>query len=156
MTPAPVQRKQGKLATVILVVVAGVIAAGAVWWLEKSGPPIEQEPELTAEAKEYTKNLDLANVEMKGTDNALGQTLVEIEGQITNKGDRTLRRVQLTCLFYEINGIEIMRERQVIVDPADGLFRPGETRRFRLPFDTIPDGWNQAMPRLAIAEILFE
>jgi hypothetical protein len=156
MTPDTDQRKRRSLASFALLVVLVAIAGGAVWWLERSGPADPPEPTLTQEAKDYTSNLALANVEMKATDNALGQTLVEIEGDISNRGDRTLRRVVLTCQFFDINGIEIMREPLPIVRERDGKFAPGETRRFRLPFDAIPDGWNQAMPRLMIAEIVFE
>lgn len=156
MTPQTDQRKRRSLVSLALLAVLLAIAAGAVWWLERSGPSGPSEPTLTGEAKEYTSNLALANVEMKATDNALGQTLVEIEGDISNRGDRTLRRVVLTCQFFDINGIEIMREPVPIVRERDGTFAPGDTRRFRLPFDAIPDGWNQAMPRLMIAEILFD
>ena len=109
----------------------------------------------TPEAKNYTHNLPLAHVEMKATDNALGQTLVEVIGDISNQGDRALKSVVLTCVFYDINGIEILREPVAIVRERDGVFQPGETRRFRLPFDSIPDGWNQVMPKLYIAEIIF-
>ena len=32
---------------------------------------------------------------------------------------------------------------------------PGETKQFRLPFDSIPESWNQARPDLVIAAIDF-
>jgi hypothetical protein len=32
---------------------------------------------------------------------------------------------------------------------------PGETKEFRLPFDTLPESWNQALPDLVIAQIVF-
>ncbi len=54
-------------------------------------------------------------------------------------------------MFYGVDGKELYRERIAIVR---GL-GPQETRAFRLPFDNLPDGWNQAMPRLAIAKISF-
>jgi len=33
--------------------------------------------------------------------------------------------------------------------------KPGETRAFRLPFDDIPEGWNNQLPQLVIARIDF-
>ncbi len=32
---------------------------------------------------------------------------------------------------------------------------PNDVRSFRLAFDSLPDGWNQAMPKLVIAQIVF-
>lgn len=145
-------RRWGRLAAALALAAA---AGGLFWYLEKSPPPAPEEPVLTPEAKAYTKNLQLSNVEIKATDNALGQTLVEILGQITNAGDRPLALVELNCVFYDLNGQAIHRERVPIVRTRDGVMQPGETRKFRLPFDTIPEEWNQAMPQLVIARIVF-
>lgn len=145
-------RRWGRLAVALVLAAA---AGGLVWYLEKSPPPAPEEPVLTPEAKAYTKNLQLSGVEIKATENALGQTLVEILGQITNAGERPLALVELNCVFYDINGQAIYRERVPIVRTRDGVMQPGETRKFRLAFDTIPDGWNQAMPQLVIARIVF-
>jgi hypothetical protein len=92
---------------------------------------------------------------MKATDNALGQTLVEITGRITNAGDRPVERVVLQCVFYDPYSQVIARELVAIVRARDGVLFAGETRRFRLPFDELPDTWNQVMPQLVIAEIRF-
>lgn len=130
-------------------------AAGVFWYLERSPVPAPAEPVLTPEAKAYTRNLALSGVEMKATENALGQTLVEILGQITNNGDRPLELVELNCVFYDPYGQVVHRERVAIVRARDGVMQPGETRRFRLPFDALPKTWNQVMPQLVIAQIVF-
>ena len=140
----------------IFILVAVVTFAGiGIWYLEKHSGDAGQELELTQEAKAYTRNLKLDGVQMKATENALGQTLVEIEGNIINNGDRPLRIVELNCIFYEPYGEVVLRERVAIVRIREGLLEPGETRIFRLPFDAIPDNWNQIMPRLIIAHITF-
>jgi hypothetical protein len=36
-----------------------------------------------------------------------------------------------------------------------GGLKPGETKSFRLPFDNLPDSWNQGMPQLVIASVKF-
>jgi len=46
-----------------------------------------------------------------------------------------------------------------VVTPAEtrpAEVKPGETKPFRLAFDNAPQGWNQAMPDLVIAQIQFE
>ena len=46
---------------------------------------------LTPEAKAYTRNLQLSDVEMKANENYFQQTVVEIEGKIANTGARPAR-----------------------------------------------------------------
>ena len=154
MTPTVKKRSRRPLGRIAFLLVLAAAAAGIIWYLEKSPEP-PAEPVLTAEAKAYTRNLQLSGVEMKATDNVLGQTLVEVVGEITNNGDRPVELVELNCVFYDPYGQVIHRERVAIVRGRDGVMTPGETRRFRLPFDAIPDGWNQVMPQLVIAQIVF-
>ena len=136
-----------------------VVALGAAAWfllLRGGGAPVQPSP-LTPEAKAYVRNLGLADVEMKAKENALGGMLVEITGKITNKGDRALRSVELNCVFYDPFGQPVLRERVPIVrNRAGASVQPGETRNFRMPFDSIPSGWNQALPQLVIAGIDFQ
>jgi hypothetical protein len=42
------------------------------------------------------------------------------------------------------------------VNKRTGGVAPTETKSFRLPFDNIPESWNQMMPQLVIARIDFE
>lgn len=149
------QPKRRKTGALLILLVLATLGVAALWWLEQGSSEGPAEPVLTPEAKAYTRNLQLADVNMKATDNALGQTLVEIQGRITNAGDRAVAHVELTCLFYDPYGVELWRERVAIVRTKHGILNPGETRKFRLPFDSIPDGWNQVMPRLVIAQIQF-
>ena len=148
---------RASIPVVPILFVAALLAAGAgvFWFLERhAGDPVEA-PLLTAEAKSYTSNLKLSDVEMKATESFLRQTVVEIVGTITNAGDRPVRHVELNCVFYDPWGEVVLRERVAIVRSRDGLLNPGDSRGFRLPFDAIPEGWNQVLPRLVIAQIIF-
>ena len=84
-----------------------------------------------------------------------GTKLVEIKGTIGNQGPRSLKQVEITCVFYDAYGQVVLRERVPIVSPKIGAVRPGENKPFRLPFDNIPEAWNQNMPQLVIARIDF-
>lgn len=119
------------------------------------GPP-PGESASSAEAKAYIRNLDLQDVTMKATQNALGSTLVEIEGGLKNNGDRSLAEVVVTCVFRDPNGQPLKREALPILRRGGEGFKPGEARRFRLPFDDIPEGWNQTLPQLVINRIAFQ
>jgi hypothetical protein len=83
------------------------------------------------------------------------QQVVEIEGKIANNGPRTLESVDVYCYFSDVNGRQIYRERVPILKSKGAPLRPHEVRSFRLPFDSLPEGWNQAMPKLVIAQITF-
>ena len=135
-----------------LVIAAAVALAIAGGWAFMTSRPREapQPPGITAEAKAYVRNLKLSGVQMKATANYAGAMVVEVIGNIANNGDRTLNRVELNCVFYDSSGLIVLRERVPIVRST---IKPGETRSFRLPFEGIPQSWNQAMPQLVIAHI---
>ncbi len=109
---------------------------------------------LTSEARAYTRYLQLSDVEMKASENYFQQTVVEIAGKIANVGDRPLDTVEIYCVFRDGYGQLVLRRRLAIVTNGSGL-KPGETKSFRLPFDDLPQSWNQAMPQLVIAGVKF-
>ncbi len=137
-----------------LVIVAALIPiiGGAWWYLDRAASKPVAEAALTAEAKDYVRNLKLSNVQMTATANYTGAAVIEITGQIANNGGRVLARVELNCIFYDVNGLVVLRERVPIVKSA---LKPGEARDFRLPFEGIPDSWNKTLPQLVIARISF-
>jgi hypothetical protein len=117
-------------------------------------PQQQKEPALTAEGKDYARNhLQLTEVGMKAADSYARQTLTEIEGKIKNAGERTVDRVDVFCMFYDHSGVLVLKERTGIVKKT---LKPGETRHFRLAFDDIPQSWNTQMPKLVIAQVIFD
>ncbi len=141
----------GSKTILVTVVIALVVAGGAVWYANR-GSPAGGPPPLTPEAKAYVHNLQLSEVSMKATESYVKQMVMEIEGKITNNGNRTVAQADVFCVFYNAYGEVVLRERVPIVQ--SGL-KPGETRAFRLPFDDIPGSWNNQMPQLVIARIEF-
>ena len=136
---------------------AVVLGAGGFWYLDRaSKQPPPEPPPLTADAKAYTKYLALSNVEMQAHTNSLEQKFVEITGNIQNTGDRKLALVEINCIFYDPYGKVVLRQRVPIVGRKMGGLGPEETKSFRLPFDTIPEEWNQVTPQLVIAQIQFQ
>jgi hypothetical protein len=140
----------------IVIALAMILILGAFGWLTfgpKPAPP--PPPILTAEAKQYLSNLDLSNVHMQAAESMVNQRVVEILGDITNKGNRTIRLAEVTCIFLDYNGKELKRERVAIIGQNTGPLPPGASKPFRLPFDDLADTWNQVLPRLVIAQIQF-
>jgi hypothetical protein len=155
--PAPPISTLGKKPIAPLVVAAVVvvlaIAAAAIYLARPAAQATANEP-ASAEAKAYVQNLALSDVRMQASENFMRQQVVEIQGKIANNGPRPLKSIDVYCLFYGVDGREIHRERVAIVRSAAPL-KPNEIRAFRLPFDSLPDGWNQAMPKMVIAQIAF-
>ena len=137
-----------------------VLALGVAgfWYLDRtSKQPPAPRPPLTEEARAYVREqkLKLSEVGIGAHENYMHQSVVEITGNIGNAGERTLKTVELNCIFYDAYGLVVLRERVPIVSAKIGSLAPGESKPFRLPFDNIPEAWNQAMPQLVIARITF-
>jgi hypothetical protein len=96
--------------------------------------------------------LQLSEVGLKATENYAGQTVTEVDGKIANNGDRTIHYAAVSCVFYDRYGQVIKRERVALIKTD---LKPGETRGFRLPFDDVPESWNNQMPQLVIAAVQF-
>jgi hypothetical protein len=140
----------------IVIALAVILILGVFGWLSfgpKPAPP--PTPMLTQQAKGYLARLALSNVHMQAAESYVNQRVVEILGDITNKGDRTVSTVEVTCVFRDFSGREVLRERVFVVDRQNGPLSAGATKPFRLAFDDIPNTWNQALPSLVIAQIQF-
>ena len=142
----------------VAIVVGVLLLAGAAgfWYLDRaSRQPPRPPPLLTADAKAYVSHLKLSDVEMSAHEDYFHQRVVEITGKIQNTGERRLNLVEINCVFYDPYGQVVLRQRAPIVSRKAGGLAPGDTKPFRLPFDTIPDSWNNVMPQMVIARIDF-
>jgi hypothetical protein len=137
------------LAVVLIMGVFGYLTFGP-----KPAPP--PPPVLTEEARDYLEHLQLENVHMQAAESMVDQRVVEILGSITNRGPRTIKLIEVTCVFRDYDDKEVKRERLPIVSGSGGLLGPNDTKQFRLAFDDVPQTWNQVMPTLVIAQIQFQ
>lgn len=137
----------------VVILAAILVAAAGLFILEVRSRPVKQEPQsASAEAKAYVRNLKLSNPELTEAESFTGARVVALSGKIRNAGDRPVGHVELICIFQDLAGNVIGRERLAIVKQS---LRPDEARDFRLPFENIPPGWNQHIPQLVIANIQF-
>lgn len=136
----------------IYILAAMLLLGGAIVWYVNHPSAPAGVPALTPDAKAYVRNLQLTDVTMKATKSYVNQMVTEIEGKITNGGDRPVKEVDVYCIFYNRYGEVVLRQRVPIFK---SLVKPGESRSFRMPFDEIPESWNNQMPQLVIAGIEF-
>jgi hypothetical protein len=155
-SPVVARTKIPKTALWMGAVVAAAILAAAVY-LERPAPKPVNDAGASAEAKAYVSHLELSGVNMVASENFMKQKVVEIQGTIANRGPRPLAAIDVYCLFAGVDGREVHRERSPILGTsgARAPLAPNEARPFRLPFDSLPEGWNETMPKLVIARIQF-
>ncbi len=147
---------QSGIGTAGFTIIALVIIGSAIFWYARyTASHKPQVLELSQEAKQYVRNLKLGDVQIQAHESYVKQLIVEIQGKITNTGDRPLQVVEVVCVFYDPYNRVVFRERVPIVSAKMGGLKPGETKSFRLPFDTIPETWNHQLPQLVIAGIQF-
>ncbi len=140
----------------LFVAIAVAVIGGLVYgYMQLTNPSARKLLELTPEAKAYVTNLKLAGVDMKAHESYLGQKVIELTGTITNAGSRGIVSVSVICVFHDATGMVVLRERSIIVGAKASGLRPREAKPFRMPFDGVPDTWNQEMPSLVIASIQF-
>jgi hypothetical protein len=159
------EKKQTSLPPVAIVLGIVLVAGlAALLYLERASKrPAPPPPPLTGPAKEYTKYLKFVAADgeapesprMEAHESYMKQSVVEITGNIKNTGDRVIEIVEINCVFYDPYGQVVLRERVPIVGRRAGKLAPGETKPFRLAFDSVPESWNQAMPQMVIARIEF-
>jgi hypothetical protein len=146
-----------KISPASIVIALGIILiAGAFSWLTFSPKPKEQKPVLTPEAKAYVPSLEFSNVHIQASESVVNQRLVEILGDITNKGGRNIKIAEVTCIFNDYSGKELQRERVALIGQTTGPLAAGATKPFRLAFDDLAQEWNQSYPTFVIAQIQFQ
>jgi hypothetical protein len=132
-----------------------VLGGGAWLYLRHEPPPREVAP-VTAEAKAYVKFLKISEPELKEVSSYMAVAKIyEITGKITNNGDKVVNSADLMCVFYDPYGQIVYRDRAPLVKAREGGLKPGQTKPFRLPFESLPESWNQGMPQIVIASIEF-
>jgi hypothetical protein len=134
-----------------------ILFLGVFSWLAfgpKAQPP--KPPVLTEEAKRYIDDLAFSHVHIQAAESMINQRVVEILGDLTNKGDKTVRLAEVTCVFHDYSGKELQRERAAIIGQTTGPLAPGASKPFRLAFDDLADSWNQSYPDFVIAQIQFK
>lgn len=118
-----------------------------------------------AAADPYAPKLSISGVQMSEATSFSGAKVTYIDGQIANTGDRTLTAITVQVGFHSDVGqfaqrlavpLSLIRTRQPYVDtqPVSAApIEPGQSRDFRLIFDTIPPDWNLQLPELRVINV---
>ena len=138
----------GIAAIIVMVAIAIVVTR------HRSGGASSQ-TEITPEQKSYLANISFAGAKMSAASNFLGQRVIYLDAEVSNRGTRALTQVEISMEFADVLGQVILRERAGIFPPASLPLKAGETRPFQLFFDRIPSDWNQTPPRITVVGVQF-
>jgi hypothetical protein len=158
--PAPVNEERNSSGRIIVIAVVAVIvvAVGAALLLrtpqkQASGPP------------SYAASLKLSDFKMSAAQNFVGATVSYVDGTITNGGDKTVTHAVVAVNFKDDMGQIAQREEipmQVLktdgpypeaVDFSVSPLAPGQSKPFRLTFESISAQWNHQYPDIQITDL---
>jgi len=145
---------------IILIVGAAMLALTAVvvlLWHSHGAAELSAEAGAvpTEEQKAYFPQLEFTDLHMSAAENFLGATVTYLDARVTNKGGKTVRRLDVDLTFVDTLNQVVLRERAHPVIQRTPPLKPGESRAFRVTFEHMPAEWNQAAPTMTPVYLRF-
>jgi len=123
------------------------------------------EPKSAKTPHPYISNVKLSNVKMSAAENFVGASVTYTDGTITNTGDKTLTHVMVHVTFKDSMGqvaqtedvpLHVLQTGGPYPDAVDlnaSPLAPGQSKPFRLTFESISAQWNHEYPELQITDV---
>jgi hypothetical protein len=120
---------------------------------------------ISAPVDPYATSLPISGLQMSESTSLSGGKVTYLDGQIQNKGNQTVSGITVQVLFRdfahevtqnETQPLKLIRTRDPYVDvePVSAApLKPGETRDFRLIFDSVSPDWDGAYPEIRIIRV---
>jgi len=138
-------------------VVVLIIAVLLVVSRTQQRPPANPHP--------YVSNVKLSDLKMSAAENFVGATVSYVDGAVTNSGDKTVTHVVVEATFKDSQGPLDQRETVPLhvlqnsgpypdaVDVSASPLAPGQSKPFRLTFESISTQWNHEYPELKVTDV---
>ena len=158
--PNPTTESEGSSLRPILI---GVVIVGVVVGLLALALRSEQ-PKPT-EPPAYSASLKFSDLKTSAAQNFVGATVSYLDGTVTNTGDKTVTHAVVQITFKDDMGQTAQREELPIhvlrtggpydeaVDLTMSPLAPGQSKPFRLTFESISAQWNHEYPELRITDV---
>jgi hypothetical protein len=150
-----------------LAIAAGVVvlvAAVTVLLLEHGKKPATITP-INAPLDAYAASLEVGALQMSESSNLAGGKVTYVDGKIRNTGQKIVVGITVQVLFHsftkevaqnDTQPMKLIRTKDPYVDvePVSAApLKPGETKEFRLSFDTVSTEWDGAYPEIRILKV---
>ncbi len=161
----PTEREPRSPLPWIIALVVVVVAIVALVVVNHHQAPSNPGGAGLAPADPYAASLPITNLKMSQAGNMAGSQTTYLDGQITNKGQRTVTGITVQVAFHGFSNpisskltmpLTLIRTRQPYVDTqavSAAPIQPGETRDFRLIFDSLPQDWDQNYPEVRVIQV---
>jgi len=142
------------------IAVGTVVVLVAVIWLISRG-----EQKAPTGPPPYATNLKFSDLKMSAAENFVGATVSYIDGTVANAGDKTVTHVVVEVTFKDSMGQLAQRETVPLrvlrttgpypeaVDLNASPLPPGQSKPFRLTFESISTQWNHEYPELKVTDV---
>jgi hypothetical protein len=113
----------------------------------------------------YAASLKFSDLKASAAQNFVGATVSYLDGTVTNAGDKTVLHAVVQVTFKDDMGQTAQREELPLrvlrtggpydeaVDLNLSPLAPGESKPFRLTFESISAQWNHAYPEMQITDV---
>ncbi len=158
--PNPTTRTEESNLRPILVglfIVAVVVTILVLVLRAQQKPPVPPPP--------YAANLKFSDLKASAAQNFVGATVSYLDGTVTNTGDQTVIHAIVRVTFKDDMGQTAQREETPLrvlrtdgpydeaVDLMVSPLAPGQSKPFRLTFESISAQWNHAYPEMQITDV---
>jgi len=156
----PLSEERDSSRRIILIAVAAVIMVAVVAALL-----LRSQPKSASGPHPYAANLKLSDFKMSAAENFVGATVSYVDGTVTNSGDKTVTHAVVEVQFKDDMGQLAQREDiplQVLkatgpypeaVDFRVSPLGPGQSKPFRLTFESISAQWNHQYPDIQVTDV---
>jgi len=142
------------------VVIMLILAAGLVLLSRASRshrPGAGQKPPFGPTEQAYAPQIHFQPGEMSQSSNLLNQEFTYVAGTVTNGGTRTVRALNVTFEFHDPFKQVVLRDPQILIDPAGQPLGPGQSRAFQVTLGAhLPSEWNREYPLIRITGMILE
>jgi hypothetical protein len=144
---------------ILIAVALVVVVIGVLLFLSRSQPQPANAPHP------YSANLKLSDLKMSGAENFVGASVTYIDGTVANAGDKTVTHAITSVTFKDDMGQVAQQESVPLhvlqtggpypdaVDLSTSPLAPGQSKPFRLTFESISAQWNHAYPELQVTDV---
>jgi hypothetical protein len=126
---------------------------------------LRSQPKSASGPPAYAANLKLSDFKMSAAENFVGATVSYVDGTVTNSGNKTVTHVMVEVNFKDDLGQLAQRDAiplQVLkttgaypeaVDFSVSPLGPGQSKTFRLTFESISAQWNHQYPDIQVTDV---
>lgn len=113
----------------------------------------------------YSPNLKLSDLKMSAAENFVGASVTYLDGTVTNAGDKTVIHAMVRIIFKDEVGqvvgdesipLRVLQTSGPYPDAVDlkmSPLGPGQSKPFRLIFESISAQWNHQYPQIQVTGV---